>query len=83
MGKRGENAFRRNDAIRALQSCRDGGLEPSAMEVILGADGSVTFRVFGDNAATLKGTDTAGAKAWDAEIAKLKAATPKGRGKGQ
>jgi hypothetical protein len=47
------------------------------MEVVLGADGSVTFRVFGESAA-LKGTDTAGAKEWDAEIAKLKAATPKG-----
>jgi hypothetical protein len=79
MGKRGENAFKRNDAIRALQSCRDAGLEPAAMEVVLGPDGTVTFRVFGSESAGLTGAaqDTAGAKAWDAEIAKLKA-TPKG-----
>jgi hypothetical protein len=74
MGKRGENAFRRNDAIRALQSARDGGLEPAMMEVILGPDGTTTFRVYGDNAAlTETNQDTAGAKAWDKEIAKLKA----------
>jgi hypothetical protein len=75
MGKRGENAFKRNDAIRALQSARDGGLEPTAMEIVLGADGAITFRIFGGRADTTQ--DTAGAKAWDAEIAKLKA-TPKG-----
>ena len=34
-GKRGENAFRRSDAIRALQSARDAGLEVTAMEIIL------------------------------------------------
>jgi hypothetical protein len=80
MGKRGENAFRRNDAIRALQSARDGGLEPAMMEVILGPDGTTTFRVYGGSAAAQTDTthDTAGAKAWDLEIAKLKA-TPKSR----
>jgi hypothetical protein len=74
MGQRGSNAFKRNDAVRALQSARDGGLEPAMIEVILGPDGTTTFRVYGDNAA-LKGTsqDIAGAKAWDEEIAKLKA----------
>jgi hypothetical protein len=77
MGKRGDNAFKRNDAIRVLQSAREGGLEPAAMEVILGPDGSVTFRVLGDKAATDTTQDTAGTKAWNAEIAKLKA-TPKG-----
>jgi len=46
------------------------------MEVVLGPDGSVTFRIFGENTAS-KGTDAAGARAWDAEIEKLK-----GRGKG-
>lgn len=75
MGKRGENNFRRNDAIRALESARDGGLEPKAMEVVLGPDGSVTFRVFGD----VPETGTAGAKEWNQAIADLKAA----RGKGQ
>jgi hypothetical protein len=78
MGKRGENAFKRNDAIRALQSARSGGLEPAMMEVVLGADGTTTFRIFGDKAAT---ETTQGAAEWNAEIAKLKAATPKG-GKG-
>jgi len=76
MGRRGDNAFKRNDAIRALRSARDAGLEPVAMEVVLGPDGSVTFRIFGENTAS-KGTDAAGARAWDAEIEKLK-----GRGKG-
>jgi hypothetical protein len=50
------------------------------MEVVLGPDGSVTFRVFSDKVATDTTQNTAGAKAWDAEIAKLKA-TPRGRGK--
>ena len=71
MGKRGENAFRRNDAIRALQSARDGGLEPAMIEIIT-KDGT-TFRVYGDKAATdTTQQSTAGAKEWAAEIAKLK-----------
>ena len=70
---------KRNDAIRALQSCRDGGLEPAAMEVVLGPDGGITFRIFGSESAALKGTDTAGAKAWNAEIAKLKATSKGGK----
>jgi hypothetical protein len=78
MGKRGDNAFKRNDAIRALQGARDAGLEPAAMEVVLGPDGSVTFRIFRDKVATDTTQDTAGTKVWNAEIAKLKA-TPKGR----
>ena len=77
MGKRGDNAFKRNDVVRALQSARDGGLEPAAMEVILGPDGAVTFRILGDKAAT---DTTAGAKAWDVEIAKLKAKGGKDNG---
>jgi len=80
MGQRGSNAFKRNDAIRALQSARDGGLEPAMMEVILGPDGTTTFRVYGDNAVKETTHDTAGAKAWNQEIAKLKA-TPKGEGR--
>jgi hypothetical protein len=81
MGQRGSNAFKRNDAIRALQSARDGGLEPAAMEVILGPDGTTTFRILGDKAVPTESTqDTAGTKAWNAEIAKLKTATPKGKG---
>jgi hypothetical protein len=80
VGKRGDNAFKRNDAIRALQSARDGGLEPAMMEVILGPDGTTTFRVFGTNAGLTATTpDSAGTKAWNAEIEKLKA-TPKRKG---
>jgi hypothetical protein len=80
MGKRRENAFKHNDAVRALESARDGGLEPAAMEVVLGPDGSVTFRVLGDKAAADTTQDTAGTKAWNAEIAKLKANPKGGRG---
>jgi hypothetical protein len=66
MGKRGENAFKRNDAIRALQSARDGGLEPTMMEITLGPDGSTTFRIFGSKAVT----DTTQVNAeWSKEIA--------------
>jgi hypothetical protein len=61
------------DAIRVLQSARDGGLEPAMMEVVLGADGSTTFRVYGDKATPGTSQDTAGTKAWNEEIAKLKA----------
>ena len=76
MGKRGDNAFRRNDAIRAVKAARDAGVEPAVFEIVT-SDGT-TFRIFGVGAATTDTTqDTAGAKAWNAEIAKLKA-TPKG-----
>jgi hypothetical protein len=75
MGKRGDNTFKRNDAIRALQSARDGGLEPAMIEIV--AKDGTTFRVYGDKAVTDTTQDSAGAKAWSAEIAKLKA-TPKG-----
>jgi hypothetical protein len=43
------------------------------MEIILAPDGVVTFRILGDKAATDTTQDTAGAKAWNEEIAKLKA----------
>jgi len=80
MGKRSDNAFRRNDAIRAVKAARDAGITPSLVEIVT-ADGT-TFRVYGDNIAQTE-TTTADAKAWNAEIAKLKA-TPKGKeGKGQ
>ena len=45
MAHRGSNSFRRNDGLRALRIARDGGLEPTAMEIIVGTDGAVTFRV--------------------------------------
>jgi hypothetical protein len=81
MARRGSNSFRRNDGIRALRIARDGGMEPSALEVVVGADGAVTFRVYGEKAATLMGVapETASEAAeWKDEIAKLKKAeTPK------
>ena len=78
MGRRGSNAFRRNDAIRALQSARDRRIGPSALEVIVAVDGAVTFRVLGDKALTSATTpEIISSKEWDAEIAKLKATSPK------
>jgi hypothetical protein len=75
VGKRGENAFRRNDAIRAVKAARDAGVEPAVFEIVA-KDGTI-FRVYADNAAQTESIQDTGAKAWDAEIAKLKA-TPKG-----
>jgi hypothetical protein len=76
MGKRGDNLFKQNDGVRALRIAREGGLSPAMVEIVA-KDGTI-FRVYGDNAGLTGATqDTAGAKAWDAEIAKLKA-TPKG-----
>lgn len=80
MGRRGSNAFRRNDAIRALQSARDGGIDPAALEVIVAPDGTTTFRVLGDKAAAIPAPDCTGTKEWDDEIAKLKA-TPSKKGR--
>ncbi len=78
MARRGVNLFKRNDGLRALKIARDGGIEP-AMIVIVAKDGTI-FRVYGDNAGLTDTTqDTAGAKEWNAEIAKLKG-DPKGRG---
>jgi hypothetical protein len=79
MGRRGGNAFRRNDAIRALQSARDGGIDPAALEVIVAVDGAVTFRVLGDRAAPTAGPTRGSTKEWDDEIAKLKATPPKAK----
>jgi hypothetical protein len=82
MGRRGGNAFKRNDAIRALQSARDGGIDPSALEVIVAADGAVTFRVYGDRAVPPAAEPSTGsAREWDDEIAKLKATPPKTKGR--
>ena len=75
MGKRGPSSFKKLDAERAIRSARAAGLEPSMVEII-SKDG-VTIRVYGDKMAMDTTQDTAGTKAWNAEIAKLKA-TPKG-----
>jgi hypothetical protein len=77
MARRGSNSFRRNDGIRALRIARDGGLEPGALEIVVGADGAVTFRVYTERAAALMplAPETADeACEWQDEIAKLKKA---------
>ena len=51
MGRRGNNAFKRNDGLRALRIAKDGGLEPNALDVIVAPDGAVTYRVYGKGAA--------------------------------
>ena len=80
MARRGTNLFKRNDGLRALKIARDGGIEPAMIEIVA-KDGTI-FRVYGDNATLAETTqEIAGAKAWDAEIAKLKATTPKGKGR--
>ena len=84
MGRRGSNSFRRNDGLRALRIARDGGMEPSALEVVVGTDGAVTFRVYGEKAAglmTVAPGDAAAAREWQDEIAKLKAKAPKAKGR--
>jgi hypothetical protein len=83
MARRGSNSFRRNDGLRALRIARDGGMEPAMMEVVVAADGAVTFRVYGDKAAPMPSTDpdAAGTKVWDEEIAKLKTKAPKPKGR--
>jgi hypothetical protein len=80
MARRGTNLFKRNDGLRALKIARDGGIEPAMIEIVA-KDGTI-FRVYGDNVAALTDTnqDTAAAREWDREIAKLRA-TPKGTGR--
>jgi hypothetical protein len=84
MGRRGSNSFRRNDGLRALRIARDGGLEPSALEVVIKPDGAVVFRVLTQQAASLMGVapeTAAGAREWQDEIDKLKGKAPKAKGR--
>ena len=48
MTRRGSNLFKRNDGLRALRIARDGGIEPTMMEIVT-KDGT-TFRIYGDRA---------------------------------
>jgi hypothetical protein len=83
MGRRGSNSFKRNDGIRALRVAKDAGMDPTALEVVIGKDGAVTFRVLTERAASLMGlapTDAVAAREWQAEIEKLKA-KPKVKGR--
>jgi hypothetical protein len=83
MARRGSNSFKRNDGLRALRIAREGGLEPTMMEVVVTSDdGTVTFRVYGEKAGALMPTPTTGdiavgGRDWEDEIAKLKAKAPK------
>ena len=85
MGRRGSGSFRRTDGLRALRIARDGGMEPTAIEVEVAADGKVVFRVYSERAAGLLGvapTDAASAAEWQREIEKLRAAkVPRGKGR--
>jgi hypothetical protein len=71
MGRRGDNLFKKNDGLRALKIAREGGIEPAMIEIV--AKDGTTFRVYGDKAACTETTENADAKAWNDEIAKLKA----------
>ena len=80
MGRRGSGHFRHSDGLRALRIAKDGGMEPGALEVVVGTDGAVTFRVYGEKAAglmTVAPGDAAAAREWQDEIAKLKGKAPK------
>jgi hypothetical protein len=83
MGRRGSGHFRHSDGLRALRIAKDGGLEPTAIEVVVGTDGAVTFRVL-SKAASLMGVapeTAAAAREWQDEIAKLKGKAPKTKGR--
>jgi hypothetical protein len=83
LAKRGSNSFKRNDGIRALRIARDGGMEPNMLEVVVGNDGAVTFRVYGEKAAGLMQVapeTAADAREWQDEIDALKRA-PKAKGR--
>ena len=78
MPRRGSNSFKRNDGLRALRIARDGGMEPSALEVIVHPDGAVVFRVYGENAAglmTVAPETAAGTREWQDGVAKAKTKT--------
>jgi hypothetical protein len=65
------NAFRRNDAVRAIQSARDAGLEPAMIEII--TEDGTTFRIYGDKAIPASSCAEPGvSKEWQNEIDKLK-----------
>jgi hypothetical protein len=73
MGKRGSNAFRHNDGIRAIRVARDGGIDPAMLEIKVGPDGSTTFRVYADRVVPPAADPIIrSAKEWDDEIAALK-----------
>ena len=79
MARRGSNSFRRNDGLCALKIAKDGGLEPTMIEVVVAKDGSATFRIYGDRAVPPAAGEPI-TREWAEEIAKLKATPPKPKG---
>jgi hypothetical protein len=77
MGKRGTNHFKLNDARRAIRSARDAGLEPTGLDVIIGTDGSTTFRVHGGGTMPAQNAATREWEAATAAIEKSKRAAKK------
>lgn len=73
MGRRGANAFRKNDAVRALQSARDDGLEPTGMQVSIAANGDVVFRIYTTGTMPTPSKEIMTSAEWDAETEKLRA----------
>jgi hypothetical protein len=73
MGRRGGNAFKHNDGVRAIRVARDGGIDPAMLEIEVGPNGSTFFRVFSDRV-TPPAADPIirSAREWDAEIEALK-----------
>ena len=71
MGKRGPSSFKRLDMERAIRGAREAGITPTLVEIET-KDGAI-IRIYGDKATTDTTQGAAGAKAWDGEIAKLKA----------
>ena len=81
MARRGSNSFKRNDAIRAIRSAKDAGMESSMIEIV--AKDGTTFRVYGDKAACTETTQESATKAWDKAITKSASDQKKGRGGGK
>jgi hypothetical protein len=74
MGKRGSNAFRHNDGVRAIRVAREGGIDPAMLEIEVSPNGSTFFRVFSDRV-TPPAADPIirSRREWDEEIEALKA----------
>jgi hypothetical protein len=70
---RGSNSFRRNDAIRAIKSARDAGVNVSGVDVVVAPDGTTTFRVYGDKAAS-EAKEVMSAREWEEAIDREKTA---------
>jgi hypothetical protein len=73
MGRRGANAFKKNDAVRAIRSARDAGVEVAGLDVIVGADGTTTFRVYGREAMPTPTPEVMSSAEWDRETERLRA----------